>query len=239
MNRTTRYPTILLLAIIIMLPIEVHGQQNGKVDFRNDKTGWNTCVKSGNKVGAGLKAPATSIPNIYLQGVDSLRNKGLADNKDFFHQDKFLGKDMDKYPDRYPLKYGQLIVPTLLIGTGLIGIESDWLKYQNREIRDELQENIDRKTTLDDFSQYVPMAAVYGLNLAGIKGKNNFRDRTMILATSYLIMGLTVESLKSITRVERPDGSSRNSFPSGHTATAFMGAEFLWQEYKDDRLGSA
>ncbi len=83
------------------------------------------------------------------------------------------------------------------------------------------------------------MAAVYGLNLAGIKGKNNFRDRTMILATSYLIMGLTVESLKSITRVERPDGSSRNSFPSGHTATAFMGAEFLWQEYKDDRLGSA
>jgi len=31
----------------------------------------------------------------------------------------------------------------------------------------------------------------------------------------------------------RPDGSSNNSFPSGHTAFAFMGAEFLWQEYKD------
>ena len=33
--------------------------------------------------------------------------------------------------------------------------------------------------------------------------------------------------------VERPDGSSRNSFPSGHTATAFMGAEFLRKEYWD------
>jgi membrane-associated phospholipid phosphatase len=33
--------------------------------------------------------------------------------------------------------------------------------------------------------------------------------------------------------VERPDGSSNNSFPSGHTANAFMGAEFLYQEYKD------
>lgn len=39
--------------------------------------------------------------------------------------------------------------------------------------------------------------------------------------------------LKSITKVDRPDGSSNNSFPSGHTATAFAGAEFLWQEYKD------
>ena len=33
--------------------------------------------------------------------------------------------------------------------------------------------------------------------------------------------------------VERPDGSSRNSFPSGHTATAFMGAEFFRKEYWD------
>lgn len=32
--------------------------------------------------------------------------------------------------------------------------------------------------------------------------------------------------------VRRPDGSDARSFPSGHTATAFMGAEFLYQEYK-------
>lgn len=31
----------------------------------------------------------------------------------------------------------------------------------------------------------------------------------------------------------RPDGTSNNSFPSGHTATAFMGAVFLYQEYRD------
>lgn len=46
-------------------------------------------------------------------------------------------------------------------------------------------------------------------------------------------MGGTVNGLKNISGVERPDGTSRNSFPSGHTATAFMGAEFLFQEYKD------
>ncbi len=134
-------------------------------------------------------------------------------------------------PYRFSLK--QIAIPTVLIGVGFIGLESDWLKYQNREIRDEMQENIDRKITIDDFSQYAPMAAVYGLNLCGIKGEHRFADRTIILATAYAIMGITVNGLKVATKVERPDGSSRNSFPSGHTATAFMGAEFLRKEYQN------
>jgi membrane-associated phospholipid phosphatase len=46
-------------------------------------------------------------------------------------------------------------------------------------------------------------------------------------------MGATVNILKVTTKVERPDGSSRNSFPSGHAATAFMGAELLRREYQD------
>src|SRR5690606_18054357 len=32
---------------------------------------------------------------------------------------------------------------------------------------------------------------------------------------------------------ERPDGSNNLSFPSGHTATAFSSAQFLFREYKD------
>lgn len=129
--------------------------------------------------------------------------------------------------------YKQLIIPTVLIGYGVIGIESDGLKFVNSGIKEEVNENIDEKITIDDFSQYLPAASVYGLNAMGIKGKHNFKDRTIILGTSYLLMSATVLSLKSITKVERPDGSAFNSFPSGHTATAFAGAEFLWQEYKD------
>jgi len=130
-------------------------------------------------------------------------------------------------------KFKQLIIPTVLIGYGVIGIESDGLKFINSGIKEEVNENIDEKITIDDFSQYLPAASVYGLNAIGIKGKHNFKDRTIILGTSYLLMSASVLSLKSITKVERPDGSAFNSFPSGHTATAFAGAEFLWQEYKD------
>lgn len=130
-------------------------------------------------------------------------------------------------------KFKQLIIPTVLIGYGVIGIESDGLKFVNSGIKEEVNENIDEKITIDDFSQYLPAASVYGLNAFGIKGKHNLKDRTIILGTSYLLMSASVLSLKSITKVERPDGSAFNSFPSGHTATAFAGAEFLWQEYKD------
>jgi hypothetical protein len=140
---------------------------------------------------------------------------------------------IQKKDGTHDFKFKQLIIPTVLIGYGVIGIESDQLKLFNTEIKEEINEDIDEKITIDDFSQYVPAVSVYGLNALGIKGKHNLKDRTIILGTSYLLMSASVLSLKSITKVERPDGSGFNSFPSGHTATAFAGAEFLWQEYKD------
>lgn len=132
--------------------------------------------------------------------------------------------------------YKQLIIPGVLIGYGFIGLESDQLKGYNAEIKEEVNEDIDHKISIDDFSQWAPAVSVYGLNAFGIKGKNNLKDRSIILASSYLMMSASVFALKSITKVERPDGSSNNSFPSGHTATAFAGAEFMYQEYKDQSV---
>lgn len=137
------------------------------------------------------------------------------------------------YSNPYKFKPIQLIVPVTLISVGIIGLESDWLKYQNREIREELQENINRKFTIDDFTQYAPMVATYGLNACGIKGKHDYVDLTIILGTAYVLMGSTVYVIKNSTKVERPDRSAKNSFPSGHTATAFIGAELLRREYWD------
>ena len=130
-------------------------------------------------------------------------------------------------------KYQSLIIPTVCIGYGIVGLESHQLQFFNANLKEEVKEHIDDKFTMDDISQYTPFLSVYGLNALGVKGKNNVKDRTIILGTAYLVMGTTVNVLKKITTVERPDGSSLNSFPSGHTATAFMGAEFLLQEYKD------
>lgn len=143
---------------------------------------------------------------------------------------------VDSTSNHLKFNYKQLIIPSVLIGYGVIGLESDQLLSFNHQIKAEVTEDIDEKITIDDFSQYAPAASVYALNAFGIKGKNNLRDRSVIFVTSYAIMATTVLGLKSISHVERPDGSSNNSFPSGHTATAFAGAEFLWQEYKDKSI---
>ncbi len=137
---------------------------------------------------------------------------------------------------QFKFKYKSLIIPAVFIGYGIVGLESGQIKGFNSVISAEVTEDIDDKTSIDDFSQYAPIAAFYGLSALGVKSKNTFKDKTIIFATSYLLMGLTVNAFKKTASVERPDGSSLNSFPSGHTATAFMGAELMMQEYKNESV---
>lgn len=86
----------------------------------------------------------------------------------------------------------------------------------------------------DDYLQYVPSIAHIGLSLLGAKASHSYLERTCVLATSYATMGILVNSLKHSVRKRRPDSRARNSFPSGHTATVFMGAELVRLEYKND-----
>jgi hypothetical protein len=131
------------------------------------------------------------------------------------------------------LNFNSVIIPSVFIGYGIIGIDNDALKRFNYDIQEKLKRKTDNNIKIDNVSQFVPSFSVYGLNALGIKGKNNFKDRTIILGTASLIMGSTVTGMKKSTAIERPDGSNKFSFPSGSTAIAFMGAEFLYQEYKD------
>ena len=48
-------------------------------------------------------------------------------------------------------KLKQLIIPTLLISYGFIGIDNNHLKELNFEIREEVIKDIERRTTFDDF----------------------------------------------------------------------------------------
>lgn len=156
----------------------------------------------------------------------------LADSISVHPKDSIKASSFDASKE-LKFSYKQLIIPSALIGYGVIALNNNSLKLLNLEIREEVNEHIDEKFTIDDISQYAPAVSVYALNALGVKGKHNFKDRTIILGTAYVIMSGTVFGLKKWTKVERPDGSSNNSFPSGHTANAFMGAEFLYQEYKD------
>ena len=133
----------------------------------------------------------------------------------------------------YAFSYKKLIIPSVLIVYGIASLEIDGLKQLNLSTRYEISEHQPDKIKLDNYTQYLPAVMVYGLNWAGIKGKHNLKDRTIIYATSQLIAASMVVPLKHITKEERPDGSNLQSFPSGHTTTAFSSAQFLYREYRD------
>lgn len=147
------------------------------------------------------------------------------------------GNDTLSIDDKaYKFSAKKLIVPSVLISYGVLSLMSDDLKSLNQSTRYETREHIIAGATIDNYMQYAPAAAVYGLNLAGVKGKHNFKDRTIIYATSQLVSAALVLPTKHLVKEERPDGSNRFSFPSGHTATAFSSAHFMFREYKDTNL---
>lgn len=124
----------------------------------------------------------------------------------------------------------QLIFPATAITLGVIGTSTSFGKKVNRKVRNTLRYR-NHRIKADDYVQYLPVVSVYGLSLLGAPAKHDYVERTVITATAYATMGILVNSVKSIAQVKRPDSNSRHSFPSGHTATAFMGAELVRQEY--------
>lgn len=127
------------------------------------------------------------------------------------------------------------IIPAIFIGYGFAAVyDHGALKQLDLSTKDELQEDHPRFAAhVDDYLQLAPAAAVYALNLSGVKGKHNLFDASMLYLTSSVIMGASTHFVKQGVGRMRPDLSGINSFPSGHTASAFMAAEFLHQEYKD------
>ena len=130
------------------------------------------------------------------------------------------------------IKVWHFILPTVMMSYGFVGLESDGLKKLDSSTNVEIHEhNPLFNSTIDNYTQFVPGAVVFALNGLGIKGKHNWKDAALIYGGSIAISTAIVVPLKKITKVERPDVSALNSFPSGHTAIAFASAEFLRREY--------
>lgn len=87
------------------------------------------------------------------------------------------------------------------------------------------------KNGLDDYMQFAPLAVSTVLKVAGYEGRSNFWRYVASAGASYVVMAALVNGLKYSVRQMRPDGSTPNSFPSGHTATAFTAATILHKEY--------
>jgi len=127
----------------------------------------------------------------------------------------------------------QVILPASLITLGVISNATYINRYVQRHV---YNYSGGHKLRIDDYIQYAPIVSVFAFSNLGVKAKHTVKERLIIGATAYAIMGALVNGVKYTAKIQRPDSSAFNSFPSGHTATAFMGVEILWQEYKDENV---
>lgn len=83
----------------------------------------------------------------------------------------------------------------------------------------------------DDYLQYAPAGLMLALKACGYESRSSWGRMLTSDAFSAASMAVMVNGIKYSVKRLRPDGSARNSFPSGHTATAFMTAAMLDKEY--------
>ena len=116
----------------------------------------------------------------------------------------------------------QLIFPAAAIAVGSAGVRSHLIDTRgDRE-----------KKTFDNTLQYLPTAAYVGLGfIPGVKHEHKIGSRMMAGVTAFALMTAICQGTKRLVREPRPDTGAKTSFPSGHTATVFMGAELVRLEY--------
>ena len=120
-------------------------------------------------------------------------------------------------------------IPIGLIATGTVLLNRlGWFDL-NLRVREQLRYREYKARHVDDVLQFAPMAGAIGLDVYQIAHSDNWSP-LFESAGSIALMVIMVHSVKFMHIELRPDSSSWNSFPSGHTATAFVGAELLRQK---------
>ncbi len=121
-------------------------------------------------------------------------------------------------------------VPLFIAGWAVKG-DKAMFRVNNKDAKENTQLLTNFKTGIDDYTQFFGPAAVVALKLGGYEGRSDWPRLLASAAMSYGIMAGFVNGIKYTAKEMRPDGSTANSWPSGHTATSFVGATLLHKEY--------
>ena len=125
----------------------------------------------------------------YTQNIDSVKNIPTDS----------LGRWYNGHPvPERKFQAATFIAPVLLAGYGIAAVyDHGALKQLDVSTKAELQEDHPLFAAhVDDYLQFAPAAAVYVLNLSGIKGKHNLFDASMLYVTSAAIMGVSTHFVK-------------------------------------------
>ena len=171
---------------------------------------WSENTPSTDVLTLDMKMPETS-PKMDFDFFKSKTNPGVKPYK-FMDDMTFVG------------------VPLFVAGM-LIKGDKAMFRVNNKDGKKNTQLLTDFKTGIDDYTQFLGPALTVGLKLGGYEGRSDWPRLLASAAMSYGLMAILVNGIKYTAKEMRPDGSSANAWPSGHTATSFVGATLLHKEY--------
>lgn len=135
-------------------------------------------------------------------------------------------QNVDSIPSK--LTFKELVFPTSIIGLGFFLNGSRFEKNLQTDLRNRVGNTFE--SSIDDYTQYAPIAQMYLADIMGVKSKNHWFDQTKYLFISNAITSAITHSLKNVIDKTRPNGLD-HSFPSGHTTLAFTNATVLFKEF--------
>ncbi len=149
------------------------------------------------------------------------------------HQNPTGGSSAVKKPFFKSKGFRAGIVPALLIGYGASTINGNGL-YSSYDAHNDVRHVFGGyRNHIDDFLQWAPYLEIPAVLLAGVETRNDRVNLGLVVLKSEAIMLGSVYIVKTLTHVARPDGSDNLSFPSGHTAQAFLAASIVHTEFRD------
>ncbi len=140
--------------------------------------------------------------------------------------------ELDGQEENHAFEAKQLIAPSALVlsGAAIHCFAHDSWDIALRDKAQALRANRP-ETVIDDLVQYIPLAMTVGVGLTGVNAKHGLADRSIEAALGFVSYSLIAWTFKLLVNSPRPNGWDNRSFPSGHTGTAFMGAELVRKEY--------
>lgn len=145
-----------------------------------------------------------------------------------------------------------LVLPAALVIMGTTGFNST-VKGLNVQVHHDVYSwTKGKQMHIDNYLQYIPMASCLAFDEHFTNDGLRMEERLLLIGTSFALSSIIVTTMKYSTCSVRPyiyedmlDGDHRrcsrannpklfNSFPSGHTATAFLGAELVRLEFGED-----
>ena len=126
------------------------------------------------------------------------------------------------------------VAPSALIIAGTITLLPESNSFSSKySIHDDVMRMFPNdKSHVDNYLQFVPLVAVFGLKASGLKSRSDLINQVVISAKAELLMNVLVDGMKFCLPTRRPSGGMK-SMPSGHTAQAFLSATILDMEYRD------